>query len=487
MQALLLTTLIATTLNSANAIEFNLENFLKEFHANPNKVMHKIPNKKFDSSKKYRLFEKFQVRDEITFSTDKSEYRSNDLPQVLLGGGDILFNIKKMHEKDLLKSKPLPDAPWSDDYWPIYRGILGNRYADDDFSNQYTWPDAHAYVLKRPLSQIADLNDPSELDKLSPSEKYDYVMGLGDNGLTKRMWAEGKYYFDRSGRVETWMGICHGWAPASYMLDRPTNKVTVKAMDGREITFYPSDIKALSSLLWAKTSSNMNFIGGRCNSKNPERDEIGRITEKDCNDTNPATWHISVVNKLGIRKESFVFDATFDYEVWNQPLLQYQYKYFNPETKAQSNDIADALIPIEKFSSDKLSKYRSNKTKFIVGIHMRVTYLVETAPSTRSADNPEYDANNEVDYVYDLELDENYNAIGGEWYQSAHPDFLWTPQQGARALSDGDFFILGDDYWSGSEIVPQLWSSVAAQSARFGQPLAMIVESLIKLSNEKSR
>src|SRR5690606_8103705 len=123
----------------------------------------------------------------------------------------------------------------------------------------------------------------------------------------RSMWLEGKKYFENSGNVETGMGICHGWAPASYMVDRPTKKIQVKSVEGRDITFYPSDIKALASLLWAKSSANINFIGGRCNSKDPRRDSNGRVTEPDCLDTNPGTWHVSVVNQLGIRKQSFVF------------------------------------------------------------------------------------------------------------------------------------------------------------------------------------
>ena len=31
-----------------------------------------------------------------------------------------------------------------------------------------------------------------------------------------------------------------------------------------------------------------------------------------------------------------------------------------------------------------------------------------------------------VTYWYDLELDEDNNIVGGEWYTNRHPDFLWT-------------------------------------------------------------
>ena len=44
------------------------------------------------------------------------------------------------------------------------------------------------------------------------------------------------------------MGICHGWAPAAFMVQRPTKMVEVLAADGKtKIKFYPSDIKALAN------------------------------------------------------------------------------------------------------------------------------------------------------------------------------------------------------------------------------------------------
>ena len=51
---------------------------------------------------------------------------------------------------------------------------------------------------------------------LSPAEKYDLLVGDANYGLTKQMWNAGKGYHDRYGSVESWMGYCHGWAPAAY-------------------------------------------------------------------------------------------------------------------------------------------------------------------------------------------------------------------------------------------------------------------------------
>jgi hypothetical protein len=45
-----------------------------------------------------------------------------------------------------------------------------------------------------------------------------------------------------------------------------------------------------------------------------------------CIDTNPGTLHLLLANLIGIERKSFVFDRTFDDEVWNQPLRGYRIK-----------------------------------------------------------------------------------------------------------------------------------------------------------------
>ena len=51
------------------------------------------------------------------------------------------------------------------------------------------------------------------------------------------------------------MGICHGWAPAAFSIERPENGFTVKAADGvTDIYFWPDDVRALASLHWAHSS-----------------------------------------------------------------------------------------------------------------------------------------------------------------------------------------------------------------------------------------
>jgi hypothetical protein len=217
------------------------------------------------------------------------------------------------------------------------------------------------------------------------------------------------------------------------MLPTPKKAVEVKTLTGTKVKFYPSDIKALGTMLWAQTQVPTKFIGGRCNTKNPKKDSLGRVVEEDCLDNNPGTWHLSVVNQIGVFNRSFVMDATYDYEVWNQPVYSYQYHYYNPITKERFEKLEDAIVSVSDFNNDPRKTVRAPKTKFIVGINMTLKYVMETVPNTN--ENQE-NLLQTVKYEYDLELDEKTNIIGGEWYSKAHPDFLWTPELNAKTSGD---------------------------------------------------
>ncbi|MBI2602452.1 MAG: hypothetical protein HYW48_05285 [Deltaproteobacteria bacterium] len=412
------------------------------------------------------------------------EFATYDKPEDLIeGGGSLVRNVFEM-DRMALREQELPARPWSDDYWPIYRGVLGARYADTDFMSQNGWKGFFDFISARPSTKIVENGTEEELQGLSPSEKYDLLLGGEKSPLTDQLWKEGKGYFERDGDVERWMGICHGWAPASYMEARPLHKIEVSAANGRSrISFYPADIRALISLVWAKTRTPVRFIGGRCSTKDVKTDDVGRIIENDCFDMNPGSWHMAVVNQVGIKKRSFILDATFDYEVWNQPVFSYSYRYFNPQTLKETSSLDEAVIGMDTFARDEFKKYRARDAKKIVGVNMRISYGVENRPRQYAEANPEReDRSHTVSYVYDLELDKDGKILGGEWYNNAHPDFLWTPTSNAKPMAMGDYHLLGADLWDGQQPLEERWRKLASQSAIYGQPLNKIVQSLLKLS-----
>jgi hypothetical protein len=416
---------------------------------------------------------------------------------------DFVHDLAEMDAKNL-HTAHLSETPWSSSYWPTARGGIGNRYASGNFYG-YAWKDFYDLV-KGPssLKAIYDSGRSDDIDGLSPSEKYDLLIGqlstvrrVYENGfLTPAMWKEGKRFYDSTGDVESWMGICHGWSPASFMVPRPRKVVATKAADSKTtLRFYPSDLKALTSYLWSLDLVPTHFLGQRCNQKNPDRDpESGRVLDERCFDTNPGIWHLAIVNQIGVAHHSFVMDATYDYEVWNQPVYGYSYNYFNADTGVQEDRIEDAVVKIGDLKNDKFKKFRSPRAVYVVGVVMQVTYVSETRPTHDEIDSPEKDLTTTVSYMYDLELDAAMKIIGGEWYQNAHPDFLWTPAANSHASSYGDAKLtdklnvksadqptaaLGG--WTPGEPLPAFWREIAVNTAiHYGQPLAGILDALVK-------
>ncbi len=416
----------------------------------------------------------------------RARMEPNDNPKDLLG--EIKYTKLKDMDK-IYTSAALEHSPWSGDYWAVYTGEIAKRYADPSFPFSLNWRENADYISNT-LPDLSNVNATS-VDQLSPAEKYDLLIGDPNMTLTKAMLADGQAYFDKDGSVETWMGICHGWAPAAYMEKRALHSIKVMAMDGvTQIIFYPSDLKALASLLWAKAAPSTHFIGSRCTKKNPDTDENGRILDQECFDTNPGTWHLSVVNSIGVLKRSFVLDATFDYEVWNQPAYSYSYTYFNPQTGTETNNLHDATVSKEEFKDDKFSKWRNDsRAVAFVGIAMKFTYVAETKPSVNFKDIETNDRRLAVNYLYDLELDAEGNIIGGEWYHQQHPDFLWTPSPKTVPKSIGDEFLdkNGDhSHWKKREkhSIPKSWQEAALSSSKKGQPLMRIVREMLQKSNQ---
>lgn len=436
-----------------------------------------------------------------------------------LPGRRILNTLEEMEAQRLTAAR-LAETPWSDSYWPIYMGVLGARYADRNFMNSagtLQWKGYYNWIISRGnLRDSIRVMSEDEIANLSPAEKYDLLIGvdynsydasdiLRNNGFnlngedkqlgvfTNQQWKQGAQYY-RDGKVETWMGICHGWAAAAYMMVRPkkTIRTPIRGNASKKIKWYPSDLKGLGNYTWANSAPRSRFIGGRCNDKDPDKYPSGRIKSEACFDVNPANWHLAVVNQIGRAKRSIVLDVTYDYEVWNQPIYRYKYSYFNPQSLQRVASLRDAKVNMRNFTNDKFPQPgRSRSAEWVVGIAMEVEYVVENDPSHDPVDSPDKDLTHTVTYFYDLELNRNNEIVGGEWYSNKHPDFLWSPVKNSRAsTSDEGWQLFEDEHraglaWNPSRQLPPMWADIAIVTAKAtGETVAVVVEKMMAASNQ---
>ena len=487
----------------ANDVEW-LNQKLQAFETDPKSFINDPRNvEKFDADTMERLDPSARVSEESIrsrqFMDEKDRFRSrfeglsarwsgrsailkNDNPKDLVDQLKIT-TLQGIEEQNLTTST-LPISPWSDDYWPFFKGTLAKRYSDPNFPDSTDWKKNVNYVLNTDYNNSRSRY--CSVDQLSPAEKYDLLVGDSNRTLTRAMIQDGASYYQKYGKVETWMGTCGGWAPASFSAPRPSQAINVIAANGHtRITFYPADIKALTSVLWDRAKGQTRFIGSRCNEKSPTEDENGRITSQGCFDTNPGAWHLSLVNQIGVSKRGMIMDATYDYEVWNQPIYSYHYSYFNPKTRKAVSSLQEAAVRISDFNNDVFSKYRGKQAAYVVGVVMKVVYISETNPTATLADSANQDKRVAVKYIYDLELDRSGNIIGGEWYQRQHPDFLWTNVKGSQPNSVGDAYLNNTanmPQWDGQRAFPAQWTQAAQYSSKYGQPLARVINTLQALS-----
>jgi hypothetical protein len=323
------------------------------------------------------------------------------------------FNVTTAKFEGLpLEGDMPPDRyPWSDDYWGHYRGATARRWQTPKNSVNYQ---DYMYPI---LTKEKVLDPTTDVSALSPAEKYDILRGRYDFPLTKSEWKKVKAaVVPSTGLVPTWWGICHGWAPATIAEPEPGAEVVATNPDGVKVKFYTSDINALMSLIYSNEKST-HWLGNRCNINNNSLlvDDSGRITFRDCRDTNPAALHLVLAQYLGdpdpAKRKSFVVDVSRDAEVWNQAVAGYKV-------------VAHEVVQFDP-ATDPAAQYRAPGTSALVKVTTELRYIGEIQPHKKPALDKRATYTKKLPLQYTLELDENGVIIGGEWVSKKVPDFIW--------------------------------------------------------------
>lgn len=274
----------------------------------------------------------------------------------------------------------LRKKPWTASYWPTFKGGITHRWLTDEVTYSRL-----GYSRKG-------------VDYLSPAEKYDLYIGRTDFPLTNfELKRTGIRY---NNNIPEWEGLCHAWAPASYLFAEP-NPITVTGKNGEQIQFGSADIKALLMINFdlSKTGEKTKFLGSRCSL---DKANGNFKYDPSCSDTNAGAFHVVLANYIGIRNQSFVIDRTRDSEVWNQP--------------------------VEAFSIKILDEYRGASDGAAEGTAKEV--VVESVVRWVGEIENEWEKSGTSlqvsNYKYRLELDSRGRIIGGKWLSWERPDFIWT-------------------------------------------------------------
>lgn len=399
----------------------------------------------------------------------------------------FIHHLDKLHSLYCLKGKTAA-KPWSTTWWSSALGGIAFRYQQDplsytdaegvvmadnwSFSDRYTKATSKKLLWMPNRQRFLDSQNsiqwtPQFLNALSPAEKYDLLIQSREE-LKNPKWLLTNAVFGDTGSsgVETWFGICHGWAPASLVEPRPGAQAVINIPDPTSptatipLTFYSSDIRALTSYYYGRNISRgfgreaaSHLLGGRCETS------IGDAEENDgsgdnCFDVNPGAWHKSIVNLVPHLGKGAVFDITRDREVWNQPIESYEFCYLSmPEVLAAlpalgsgmvdnkkevgaalysklkplcKNDFSSALVKATTFASkDRYAAKRAPGVQNLVGVLFRNRFGKDYWQLSHIKSKNPPDIFEDEYYLYDLELDADQKILGGEWHVFQHPDFIW--------------------------------------------------------------
>ena len=298
---------------------------------------------------------------------------------------DFLFEGFEKRFDKLPSEGKTEKTPWSGYYWAKNKGGISYRWQTNE-SHTYTSPS------RDKLSTMT----PEQIAKLSPSEKYDILVGGYEYPLT--MGTKSRNSANEAG----WTGYCHGWAQAAIHFDEP-EPVTMVNPDGIAIPFSSADIKALLTFYQGEVirapssvsfSRPMNSIGINSPGVNAR--------DSRSYDLNPGSFHLLLGNLLG-KGTAFGIDCDNGAQKWNQPV------------HAFTSEVVERRAPDKRAGSEAVTE---------LVIRSNVTYTMEIDPQHESAAERGNQYNKTETYAYTVELNDAGEIVGGQWLLEVEGGFL---------------------------------------------------------------
>ncbi|MGE3609363.1 MAG: hypothetical protein AB7I27_07235 [Bacteriovoracaceae bacterium] len=321
---------------------------------------------------------------------------------------------------------------WSDSYWPSMLGSVAYRWNAE--------PNAEEFKYK--MYSKAELAKMSltELEKLSPAEKFDIYNGNYSYPFTKKvlsMFSPADLW---------WEGICHGWSIAAVNHPEP-KRVNLRNKDGIVVPFGSTDVKGLLSFYYGKVnkeSDTFSQIGVSCKALgkvegeaspedlHKEKPTQAAASTPECQDTNAGAFHIVLTNMIGLSDTGLIAEVDRYNDVWNQPVGEYSYEILGERAATSAERSKGAVKIVEvKFAMTYADEQNTHTTK----ITPWEGSYASMDPTTGTPENNFHTR----EYQYTLELDSQGQIIGGEWISESRPDYIWTKK--SNNFSSGMFSL----------------------------------------------
>jgi hypothetical protein len=332
--------------------------------------------------------------------------------------GTFVYDAAKLPLSGAATIKPTPG-----DYWPAFEDSINRRWDGDGslspaekYEKAFGRAGAAAAVSKAFGIHSADNRPSCREDRECAVLKDGSACGIARGEAAGRC-------------IPTWWGICNGWAP--FAIDE---KAPLKTVIKNGVTFYPGDLEALLSLIYAD-GLQVHFLADRCDDPNPAVDASGRMRASECRDMNPGSFHVLLTNMVGMKGASFLFDGSADEQVWTYPVRSYQV------LNASNQKLTEVpiLTATELVTGHASSTYTFDPdAKRFFYVTLQLAFVTEADPA-RFSHAPDVDAFTETrNLEYVLEADAQGLLIGGEWVagsRMSHPDFAWWPAGGPSAAA----------------------------------------------------
>jgi hypothetical protein len=167
-------------------------------------------------------------------------------------------------------------------------------------------------------------------------------------------------------------------------------------------------------------------------------------------------------------------------------------KLFNPNTGREHDQFEKNVEMIDE--DDQFKQFRHPIAKYIIGVETEMTYMDYIKPRRKDTNSEEDDEEVDKKMYYDLELDTDYNIVGGQWravktgyapedgrVNNNMPDFFWTITKDYK--NTGWFGNRTDiEQWTDkSTVPPRSWAGIVQD--KVNGPHAFNYQMLVKWGN----